>query len=85
MFRKAVSVGVMLLCVNLLSLSSLDEHFTAIFLDMLVNGELQDDLLRLGGLVLDDDGAGLILGVLGAARAALPASCFPRRAPQTCP
>ena len=55
-----MSVGVMLLCVNLLSLSSLDEHFTAIFLDLLVNGELHGDLLRLGGLVLaDDDDAGV--------------------------
>ena len=29
--------------------------FTAIFLDSLANGELHGDLLRLGGLVLDDD------------------------------
>ena len=28
---------------------------TAIFLDLLSNGELHSDLLRLGGLVLDDD------------------------------
>jgi hypothetical protein len=28
---------------------------TAIFLDLLSNGELHGDLLRFGGLVLDDD------------------------------
>jgi hypothetical protein len=47
MFRGVVSVGV-----NLLSLGSLDEHTTAIFLDLLA-GELHGYLLRLGGLVLD--------------------------------
>jgi hypothetical protein len=53
MFRGVVSVVV--LGVNLLSLGSLDEHSTAIFLDLLA-GELHGDLLRLGGLVLDDVG-----------------------------
>jgi hypothetical protein len=53
MFRGVVSVVV--LGVNLLSLGSLDEHSTAIFLDLLV-GELHGDLLRLGCLVLGGDG-----------------------------
>jgi hypothetical protein len=50
MFRGVVSV--VILGVNLLSLGSLDEHSTAICLDLLA-GELHGDLLRLGGLVLD--------------------------------
>jgi hypothetical protein len=50
MFRGVVSVVV--LGVNLLSLGSLDEHSTAIFLDLLAV-ELHGELLRLGGLVLD--------------------------------
>jgi hypothetical protein len=41
--------------VNLLSLGSLDEHSTAIFLDLLAGDELHGDHLGLGGLVLDDD------------------------------
>ena len=53
--------------------------FTAIFLDLLVNGELHGDLLRLVGLVLDDDdGAGV-----ECRRRQLSASA--RRAPRTCP
>jgi hypothetical protein len=50
MFMRVVSVGD-----NLLGLGSLDDTSTAIFLDLLVDDELHSDLLRLGGLVLDDD------------------------------
>ena len=45
-------VSVVVLGVNLLSRGSLNEHSTAIILDLLA-GELLGDLLRLGGLVLD--------------------------------
>jgi hypothetical protein len=42
--------------VNLLSLGSLDEHSSAICLDLLIGDELHSDLLRLGWLVLGGDG-----------------------------
>jgi hypothetical protein len=82
MYRRVVSVGVMLLCVNLLSLSFLDEHFAAIFLDLLVIDELHGDLLRLGGLVLLHGDilrhSVLVLGVLrgseGGASSVLPST-----------
>ena len=54
-------MSVVVLGVNLLSLGSLDEHSTAIFLDLLA-GELHGDLLRVGGLVLDDVGEGVGVG-----------------------
>jgi hypothetical protein len=44
MFRGVVSVFVP--GVNLLSLGSLNEHSTAIFLDLLANDELHGDLLK---------------------------------------
>jgi hypothetical protein len=54
MFMGAVSV--VNPSVNLLSLGSLDEHSSAICLDLLIDDELHSDLLRLGWLVLGGDG-----------------------------
>jgi hypothetical protein len=48
-------VSVVVPSVNLLIRGSLDEHSSAICLDLLMGDELHSDLLRLGWLVLDVD------------------------------